>query len=120
MPEDIVEHASITLGTVADEQVRMERLNAPTQLNGYAQGVGGMMGMDEDDEGVEETKGGDGSVDDDATLTSEMLTDLARWNDSNHECLLFNNQSHKFSFLSLDPGKFGIGTSCAPSLSKTD
>ena len=35
---------------------------------------------------------------------SEMLTDLARWNDSNHECLLFNNHSHKFSFLSLDPG----------------
>jgi ABC-type glutathione transport system ATPase component len=40
----------------------------------------------------------------DVALDSEALQDtLLRWNDSNHECLLFSNESHVVSFLSLDP-----------------
>jgi hypothetical protein len=41
-----------------------------------------------------------------AVLDAEALQDtLLRWNDSNHECLLFSNRSHVVNFLSLDPKK---------------
>ena len=34
---------------------------------------------------------------------AELMNTLLRWNDSNHECLLFSNVSHVVYFLSLDP-----------------
>ncbi len=33
----------------------------------------------------------------------QLMSTLLRWNDSNHECLLFSNASHVVHFLSLDP-----------------
>ena len=32
----------------------------------------------------------------------ELQSSLLRWNDSNHECLFFSNESHVVHFLSLD------------------
>jgi transcriptional regulator of acetoin/glycerol metabolism len=34
---------------------------------------------------------------------ASMQSLLKRWNDSNHECLLFSNKNHVVHFLSLDP-----------------
>ena len=35
----------------------------------------------------------------------ELWDNTVKWNDSNHECLLFSNENHVVSFLSLDPEK---------------
>jgi len=35
----------------------------------------------------------------------ELWDNTVKWNDSNHECLLFSNTTHVVSFLSLDPEK---------------
>ena len=46
----------------------------------------------------------------DGEETMEQLWDnTLKWNDSNHECVLFSNISHVVSFLSLDPEKLRSG-----------
>ena len=35
----------------------------------------------------------------------ELWDNTVKWNDGNHECLLFSNTTHVVSFLSLDPEK---------------
>lgn len=42
---------------------------------------------------------------DDSDIDHDMkfFSRLTRWNDSNHECLLFSNENHNVSFLSLKP-----------------
>ena len=48
----------------------------------------------------------DDDEDDDDENNMEQLWDhTLKWNDSNHECLLFSNKTHVVSFLSLDPKK---------------
>ncbi len=64
---------------------------------------------------VKETKPSFILIYDDASSSNEkdrepnevtpLYVDLLRWKDSNHECILFNNENHLVAFLSMNPMK---------------
>lgn len=52
----------------------------------------------------------------DPLLTDGLRVELLRWQDSNHECIFFNNDNHLVTFLSMNPNQ--LRQSMHPSLLK--
>ena len=57
----------------------------------------------EDSEDSKETKLSAPVEQDDKERLIGLRVDLCRWQDSNHECILLNNENHLVAFLSMNP-----------------
>ena len=58
----------------------------------------GKKDKEEEDEEIDE-------ISNELIFMEELWDNTVKWNDSNHECLLFSNEQHVVRFLSLDPKK---------------
>jgi hypothetical protein len=116
LPDDIQEKIQIDFifegdgpGTIAraletrrvnrgDDEGEEDSAHGEEDLDDY--GEDGKEGDDDEIEGdeVEEKE-------DEGHLQAAFMERLVRWNDSNHDCLLFSNENYSIHFLSMDPEK---------------